>query len=69
MIDAGVDQAVEPVQPDSCSPHGKRGFALDGKKLVAGVADPGPASARPATTPTLFPMSRTMIAIEALGTV
>ena len=49
--------------------HAKRGFAGDGKKLVAGVADPGlaaealakaePASARPATTQALLLRNRT----------
>jgi hypothetical protein len=34
--------------------HAKRGFAGDGRKLVAGVVDPGPASARPATTRRCF---------------
>jgi YegS/Rv2252/BmrU family lipid kinase len=34
--------------------NANRGFASDGKKLVAGVVDPGPASARPATTQVLF---------------
>jgi tetratricopeptide (TPR) repeat protein len=57
-------------KPDSCSSSRKTGFALDGKKLVAGAAcpepacgelvepveraEPGLASARPATTQALF---------------
>src|SRR5208283_3023041 len=62
-----------PAKPESCRPDGKTRFASERKKLVAGVADPGPASARPATTQALFSRSQgeaacLQDALGALGT-
>jgi hypothetical protein len=41
-------------QSEGCSSNRKTRFAPDGKKLVVGVADLGPASTMPAATQALF---------------